>query len=109
MAAPDFGQGEKVLSRAATMVADAKNELDGISKTLMNNVQAMRSQWGGQGSASFQSLAMAWDEKQRRIVSALNDFEQNLMTTEKDNVATDDSQQSSMTALQNSLGSLPNG
>ena len=81
----------------------------GISKQLMNNVETLRSQWGGQGSTAFQGLAMAWNEKQQKIVSALNEFEQNLIATEKDNVSTDDAQQSSMTALQNSLCALPNG
>ena len=105
----EFGQGEKTLSRAAGMVAQARGEFDGISRTLMGNVEAMRSQWGGQGSVAFQALAMAWNEKQQKIVSALNEFESNLVTTEKDNMATDDSQSSSMTSLQNSLGQLPNG
>lgn len=109
MAAADYGQGEKTLSRAAGLVADVKAEFDGISKQLMTNVETLRSQWGGQGSTAFQTLAMAWNEKQQKIVSALNEFEQNLITTEKDNVSTDDAQQSSMTALQNSLGALPNG
>lgn len=109
MAAPDYGQGEKTLSRAAGLVADAKAEFDGISRTLMSNVEALRSQWGGQGSTAFQGLATAWNEKQQRIVGALDEFEQNLMSTERDNVATDGAQQSSMTALQNSLGALPHG
>ncbi|MDZ4070041.1 MAG: WXG100 family type VII secretion target [Tabrizicola sp.] len=76
---------------------------------MRTHCEALRSQWGGQGSTSFQALAMAWNEKQQKIVNALNEFEQNLITTEKDNVSTDDAQQSSMTALQNSLGALPNG
>ena len=94
MAAADYGQGEKTLSRAAGLVADVKAEFDGISKQLMTNVETLRSQWGGQGSTAFQTLAMAWNEKQQKIVSALNEFEQNLITTEKDNVSTDDAQQS---------------
>lgn len=105
----EYGQGEKTLSRAAGMVAQARGEFDAISKNLMGNVESMRAQWGGQGSVAFQALAMAWGEKQQKIVSALNEFESNLVTTEKDNMATDDSQSSAMTSLQNSLGQLPNG
>ena len=52
---------------------------------------------------------MAWNEKQQKIVSALDEFESNPVTTEKDNMATDDSQSTAMTSLQNSLGQLPNG
>ena len=52
MAAPDYGQGEKTLTRAAGLVADAKAEFDGISKQLMNNVETLRSQWGTVAGAS---------------------------------------------------------
>ncbi|ANH37955.1 hypothetical protein I601_1520 [Nocardioides dokdonensis FR1436] len=103
----EYGQGEKTLSRAAGMVNQARGEFDTISKNLMGNVEGLRSQWGGQGSVAFQALAMAWSEKQQKIVSALNEFESNLITTEKDNMATDDSQSTAMTSLQNSLGQLP--
>ena len=107
MSANEYGQGEKVLSRAAGMVAEAKSDFDGISKNLMGNVETLRGAWAGQGALAFQSLAQAWNEKQTKIVSALNEFEQNLVATEKDNVSTDDNQSSSMTNLQNSLGALP--
>ena len=107
MTSAEYGQGEKVLSRAAGMVAEAKQEFDGISKTLMGNVEALRSQWAGQGATAFQALAMAWHEKQTTIVNALNEFESNLQATERDNYSTDDQQSSSLTSLQNSLGSLP--
>lgn len=103
----EYGQGEKTLSRAAGMVNEARGEFDTISKNLMGNVERLKGQWGGQGSVAFQALAMAWNEKQQKIVSALNEFESNLVTTEKDNMATDDSQSSAMTSLQNSLGQLP--
>ncbi|CAB4705150.1 MAG: WXG100 family type VII secretion target [Actinobacteria bacterium] len=104
----EYGQGDKTLTRAAGMVAEAKGEFDGISKTLMNNVESLKAQWGGQGSTAFQALAMAWNEKQQKIVNALNEFEANLTTTEKDNLATDDQQSASLVGLQNSLGALPN-
>ena len=107
--AAEFGQGEKSLSRAATMVADAKVDFDKLAQQLEDQINALKGRWVGQGGAAFFTLHQAWTEKQTIIVSALNEFEQNLITTEKDNVSTDDAQQSSMTALQNSLGALPNG
>lgn len=107
--AADFGQGDQVLSRAATMVAQCKTDMDGISGQMMGHVEALRAQWGGTGSNAFVNLGNAWNEKQRRIVSALNEFEQNLLTTERTNTTTDDEQQSAMSNLQNTLGALPNG
>ncbi|MBF4163544.1 WXG100 family type VII secretion target [Nocardioides acrostichi] len=107
MTAMDYGQGEAVLSRAAGMVADAKVDLDLVSQRLAADVESMRAQWGGQGALAFAALGAAWNDKQRRIVAALDGFEANLRTTEKDNLATDDAQRGAMASLQSALGSLP--
>lgn len=107
MPAPDYGQGEQTLTRAAALVAEARAELDGISARLVGSAESLRAQWGGQGAAAFQVLASSWHRQQQAIVGALDRFEQSLVATEKDNVATDDAQQAAMTALQGSLGTLP--
>ena len=91
-AAPEFGQGERSLTRAATMVADAKKDFDALALQLDDQINALRGRWVGQGGTAFFTLHQAWTEKQRVIVSALNEFEASLVSTERDNVATDDTQ-----------------
>lgn len=94
---PEFGQGERALSRAATMVADARSDFDALARTLDGQIQGLRGRWVGQGANAFFTLHQAWTEKQQLIVSALNEFEASLISTERDNIATDDTQSANYT------------
>jgi WXG100 family type VII secretion target len=102
--APEFGQGEGTLSKASGLVTDAKADFVKIAGTLSGQISAVQGKWGGQGAAAFFTLHTAWDEKQRVIVDALDEFAASLTTTEKDNVSTDDAQNASYTNLSNRLG-----
>ncbi|GAA3820454.1 WXG100 family type VII secretion target [Nocardioides panacisoli] len=101
---PEFGQGEGVLSRAAGMVADARTDFNSYSNTLTNQIAGVHGKWGGAGATAFFTLHQAWTEKHKVIVDALNEFEDSLQVTERDNTATDDTQRSSYTNLQGRLG-----
>lgn len=104
MSAAEMGQGEGTLSKAAGLVADAKGDFDRISSKLDGQIQGLRGRWAGQGGMAFFSLHQAWTEKQRVIVSALNEFEASLQSTERDNVSTDEAQSSNYGNLTNRLG-----
>jgi WXG100 family type VII secretion target len=84
--------GDRTLSRAAGMVANAKSDFTRLSGTLSDNIIAQQSKWQGQGGKAFFNLHQAWTEKQNRIVAALNEFESALTSTERDNVNTDQAQ-----------------
>lgn len=90
--APEFGQGERSLSQAATLVAEAKRDLDAHARELDDRIAALRGRWVGQGGTSFFALHQAWTEKQTVIVRALDEFEAALVSTEHDNVSTDETQ-----------------
>ena len=90
--APEMGQGEKTLTRAAALVADAKTDFDGFSRRLDAQIAGLQGRWVGTGATAFFALHRAWTEKQDVITRALNEFEASLVTTERDNVATDDAQ-----------------
>lgn len=104
MAGADYGQGAEVLSKAAKLVQGAKADLDKTSTTLENNLNPMKSQWQGQGGQAFRTLYEEWLAKQRKIVQTLDQFEQSLMSTEKLNVSTDDSQSASLAKISGRLG-----
>lgn len=91
-AAAEFGQGEKSLTRAATLVAEAKGDFDKLAQQLEDQINALKGRWVGQGGAAFFMLHQAWTEKQTVIVSALNEFEASLVSTEHLNVSTDETQ-----------------
>ncbi len=90
--APEMGQGEKTLTRAAGLVADAKTDFDGFSRRLDAQIAGLQGRWAGAGATAFFALHRAWTEKQDVITRALNEFEASLVSTERDNVATDDAQ-----------------
>lgn len=102
--APEFGQGQGTLSRAAGLVSDAKADFTTISGRLTDQIAAVQGRWGGQGATAFFALHQAWIEKQQIIVGALDEFSASLTTTEKDNVSTDDAQNASYTKLTGRLG-----
>ena len=94
MSSNEMGQGEGTLTRAAGMVAEARADFDRLSNKLEGQIQGLQGRWVGAGGSAFFQLHQAWTEKQRVIVSALNEFEQSLTSTERDNVNTDDTQMS---------------
>lgn len=102
--APEFGQGQGTLTRAAGLVSDAKADFTTISGRLTDQIAAVQGRWGGQGATAFFALHQAWAEKQKIIVGALDEFAASLTTTEKDNVSTDDAQNASYTKLNGRLG-----
>ena len=102
--APEFGQGEGTLTRAAGMVTDARGDFNRISNKLSGQIAEVRGKWGGQGANAFHILHDAWQEKQKVIVDALDEFAASLHGTEKDNVSTDEAQSTSYTNLQGRLG-----
>ena len=102
--AREMGQGQGTLSAAARMVAEAKVDLDRLDNELVQHLEAARATWTGQGGSAFNALGLAWSEKQRTIVSALDRFEASLCATEKDNTATDDSQSSAFARSRQRLG-----
>jgi uncharacterized protein YukE len=99
-----MGQGQGTLSAAAGMVADAKHDFDRLNNELVQHIDAAKATWAVQGGTAFSALGHAWAEKQRTIVSALNQFEASLRSTEKDNTSTDDTQSAAFVRNHQRLG-----
>ena len=92
MAAAEMGQGQGTLTKAAGLVAEAKQDFDRMSTKLDGQIASLQGRWAGAGGQAFFTLHTAWTEKQKVIVSALNEFEASLTSTERDNVSTDEAQ-----------------
>lgn len=90
--AAEFGHGEGTLKRAAGLVADARTDFNQMSTKLDHQISAVRGKWGGVGADAFFFLNQAWQEKQRTVVGALDEFESALTRTEADDASTDESQ-----------------
>jgi uncharacterized protein YukE len=102
--AREMGQGQGTLSAAAAMVTEARHDFDGLDRELVQHLAAAKTMWGGQGSSAFQALGLAWSEKQREIVGALDRFEESLRSTERDNTRTDDAQSAAFARAHHRLG-----
>ena len=102
--APEMGQGERTLTRAAGLVADAKADFDALSKSLEQQILAQQGKWVGAGGSAFFTLHQAWTDKQRIITNALNEFEASLTSTERDNMSTDETQSSNYNRVAGRLG-----
>lgn len=100
----NLSQSEKALSKAADHVNTARADVKGKCNTLSDRVADMMSGWGGQGATAFGNLMVTWQEKQETILKALDQLSQSLQETEKDNMATDQSQSDVHTNLAGRLG-----
>lgn len=100
----EMGQGEGTLTRAADLVAAAKQDFDRLSGKLDAQIQGLRGRWAGAGGQAFFTLHQVWTEKQKVIVSALSEFEASLRSTETDNVSTDEAQSATYTRTVGRLG-----
>jgi ESAT-6 family protein len=90
--APEMGQGEHTLSRAAGLVSEARSDLDALNRRLDGQVAGLQGRWTGAGGSAFFALHRAWTERQTSITAALEAFEASLRATERDNLGTDDAQ-----------------
>ncbi|GAA1150505.1 WXG100 family type VII secretion target [Nocardioides aquiterrae] len=102
--APEMGQGERTLTRAAGLVADAKADFDSMSRTLDGQIAGLQGKWAGAGGSAFFALHQAWTQKQQVITNALNEFEASLTSTERDNMSTDEAQSASYNRFSGRLG-----
>lgn len=103
MATNEMGMGEGTLGKAAQLVSGAKQDFDRLSGELESQIGDLQGKWAGAGGQAFFVLHQAWTEKQKVIVSALNEFENSLLGTEKDVSSTDDSQASNFNNFQSRL------
>lgn len=101
--AAGLSQTERALSVAADKVATARQDVTKLNQNLSGQIQGMGMKWGGQGATAFHNLHTAWQDKSTKIVSALDQFQQSLLDTEKDNTATDQSQADTSSRLLNRL------
>lgn len=102
-----FRQGDHALSRAAGLVAAARVDLDAVGAGVRADAERLQTRWTGRGATAFGALAVAWQERQARIVAALDDFEAGLRGAERTAVTADEEQHAGLLALQHALGAVP--
>jgi WXG100 family type VII secretion target len=96
--------GEGALTRAAQLVAAARQDFDRMSRELDGQIAGLRGRWAGAGGEAFFALHLAWTERQGRVVAALDGFEDSLVGTGRDLAATDTTQAAGFAGFQGRLG-----
>lgn len=95
---------EGVLLAASETVVSAKGDVTALCHQLGSQIDELGARWSGEGGRSFARLHRAWQEKQQRIVGALDGLAESLQDTDRDNVATDQAQSEASMLLTSRLG-----
>ena len=88
----EMGMGAGTLGRGADLVGAARQDFDRMSAELDHEIDQLRPRWQGAGGRAFFVLKDAWNDRQRRVVAALDDLAAALRDTERDVLATDEAQ-----------------
>ncbi|MGL5823501.1 MAG: WXG100 family type VII secretion target [Nocardioides sp.] len=99
-----LSQAEGALARAADYVGQARTDLLGLSDQLTGQLAALRGQWVGAGSAAFGQVHTAWQDRQRRIVGALDGLAAAIVETDHTITAADLTQSDTLTRTAARLG-----
>ncbi len=81
--AGSLSQAEGALVQAASRVGEARSDLLSLADQLSGQLESLRGQWSGAGAAAFGRVHLAWQERQRRIVGALDGLAAALVDTDR--------------------------
>ena len=84
--APEFGQGEGTLSRAAGLVTDARADFNKIADKLSGQIAGVQGKWGGQGASAFFILHRPGTRSRRSSSTRSTSSPPRCTATERDNV-----------------------
>lgn len=101
--AGEVSKQDQALTRAASMVSDARTELSGSLQSLRGKLDGIGAQWKGAGAGAFTQVMQNWNEDARKIISSLERFEENLRKSESTYTAADEAQQSTFAKLSSRL------
>lgn len=96
---------EGALRRGAQAVHETKAGIDQQVKQVRGEIEQLRGFWSGAAAASFATLMARWDEEARKLNEVLVTLEDALAGTERDQAATEESHQQTISGL----GSLMSG
>lgn len=92
------------LKQGAQAVSQSRTELKSELNSLEGKLASIGSGWTGQGAVAFNQLMTRWREDATKMVSALDEFEQNLNASGVSYDTSDDQQSAGLNALTARLG-----
>ena len=102
--AAEVSAADGAIKQGADVVARTRGELRSELSALEGKLAGIGSHWQGQGALAFNQLMVRWRDDASKIIAALDEFEQNLVTSQSTYTASDDTQQSTFSRLSGRLG-----
>ena len=96
---------EGALRRGAQAVRETKSGIDQQTKKVRGEIEQLRGFWTGAAAASFTTLMSRWDEQARQLNEVLVTLEDALAGTERDQAATEEAHQQTISGLGSMMGS----
>jgi len=90
---------EGALRKGAESVNTAKANIEKQIKTVRGEIEQLRSYWSGGAATSFTQLMGRWDEESNKLNNVLVTLEEALRGTEKDQAASEESHQQTISGL----------
>ena len=97
--AGEVSAADGALKAGADVVASTRGSLQQQLSALEGKLSGVGAGWQGQGAVAFNQLMTRWRDDATKIISALNEFEANLISSQSTYTAPDDAQASAMSNL----------
>lgn len=97
--AGEITAADGALKAGADAIGQSRAELKGELSKLEGKLGEIGAKWQGQGAVAFNQLMVRWRDDATKIVEALNEFEANLVDSQKTYTAADDSEASTFAKL----------
>lgn len=95
---------EGALKSGAQAVGTAKAGVDQQVKFVRGEIEQLRSYWVGDAAGAFTQLMNRWDEETRKLNDVLITLEDALSSTDRDQNATEESHQQTISGLSSMMG-----
>jgi WXG100 family type VII secretion target len=104
MSSPQMENSGDALGQSIALTRQAKSDFSTQISSLNGKLADIGTHWQGQGAIAFTKVQDAWNNQVTRLLSALEEFGDNLEGTEKTFNVTDTDVTDSLSQLTNRLG-----
>lgn len=102
--AENISAEEGALARGAQAVADARTGIDKQVAFVRSEIETVGSMWTGPAAGRFVQLMAEWDTKTKKLNTVLDTLEASLTGTARDQQATDEQNQQTISGLSSMMG-----
>ncbi len=102
--AANISAEEGALQRGAQAVAEAKVGIDKQISHVRSEIETVGGMWTGAAAVQYTRLMTEWDAKTKKLNAVLDTLEASLVGTSRDQAATEESHQQTISGLSGLMG-----